>query len=181
MTKEQFSFGPKGYRKSVFINYEPDPPLRVEAISFFKSLEFGLVQASPLPEECYDMDEDEAQRYVDNLILKKNWGMLTILSKDPVENQDLVRLKYLPEIKMLRVLSDKIGDEGIKYLKYLTSLEVLEIYSSKVSDRCLDYLTSIDSLQRLDMQGARGVSATAFKAVAGRLPMLRASLAPKGS
>lgn len=105
--------------------------------------------------------------------------MLTVVSEDPTEDHDHRRLRYIPELKVLRLLSDRITDEGIKHVRDLECLENLEVYSSKVTAKCLNYIGHIEGLKRLDMQGARGVPPSAFVAVAAQLPALVHSFAPK--
>jgi len=104
---------------------------------------------------------------------QENWHGLSIYEGDPVMDGDLRRLKYIPELKWLKIYPNSIADTGIIHLQSLTQIEILILASESLTDHCLEYLFTLKTLRMLDMQRASGVSRLAYDRAAAQLPLLR--------
>lgn len=160
--------------RDYFVTFTDDPPERAEAIAFFSTCgKGGLWPDISLPEGLASQPLTVAQHYLDTHPTQQKWASLTIDDADPVNDEDLGRLRHIPELTRLKIYSNAITDAGIFHLQYLTHIEILILASSKITDRCLESLTTLKTLRMLDMQRASGVSRSAYSWVAAQLPWLR--------
>ena len=129
--------------------------------------------------DCIDaLPFDEAQRYLNEHPMEEQWSILTILDADPVTDEDLRRLQYIPELNVLKLMTDKITDRGIEYLKWLVNLEWLILYSTQLTDDCLQHTVRLKSLRLVDMQCSPNVTGAAYMHAMQQLPNLRSERYP---
>jgi hypothetical protein len=161
------------------ITYLDDSPERHEAVSFFSAKAHDqkcayrtLLPDTQLPKEVEAMSRDAAQAYLDSHPMQQQWALLKINHEDLIFDDDLSRLRYLPEIQSVTITSSRITDQGVRHLCHLTNLRRLVLYSRRVTSACLADVLRLQSLEALDLQMAPWVSRSAFSAVAARLPRL---------
>ncbi len=160
--------------RDYFVTFTDDPPERAEAVAFFSVCgTYGLWPAISLPDGLASQPLTVAQHYLDTHPTQEKWEGLAIHDADPVNDEDLRRLKHIPELTRLKIYSNAITDAGIIHLQYLTHIEILILASSKITDRCLELLATLKTLRMLDMQRASAVSRSAYSRVAAQLPCLR--------
>ena len=114
--QENVEFGRGNAIKHCVLTYLGDPPQRAEAVTFFNRLKFKMFPRLPIPSFVYDMSQEEAQQYLNEHPIQKQWEILTILTSDQVSDEDLSRLEYLPELRHLKLVSDRTTDLGRKQL-----------------------------------------------------------------
>lgn len=154
------------------VTYLDDPPERREAVAFFQEFDDGLFPAIDLPSCIDDLPFDQAQKYLDEHPMQERWSMLTITEGDPICDEDLARLQYLPELEIVKIYTSKISDCGIAHLKWLVSLECLILSSKRLTNACLQHIVRISSLQAVDMQRASQVTRDAYMEAMDQLPNL---------
>ena len=141
--------------------YTDDSPERKEAIQFFQANTAGLVPATTIPSLVQVMPIHKANSYLQLHRQQKRWGLLQVMQDDPIADDDLARLRFLPELKQIRIYAD-ISDEGVRHLLRLRTLEGLVLHSSRVTDKCLDFIRWMPSLRQVDLRGSPGISRRAF-------------------
>ena len=162
------------------LTYLDDSPERQEAVQFFGRLRQPscLFPALNIPEVIRSMSTDAAQRYLDAHPMQEEWSLLSFSEADPISDDDLVRLRYIPEIEVLMVRSNRITDMGVRHFCFLERLHSLILYSNSVTDACFDHITRIRTLVCLDMQMSRRVSRSAYLSATKRLPCIEDSYPP---
>jgi hypothetical protein len=163
-----------GVRRTYTVWYADDPPEREEAVRFFQS-PHRLFPAMNLPPAMHEMALADANDFLREHPIPKLWSLLTV--REPISDDDLARLQYLPELEILKIHSN-ISDHGVEHIRHLKSLETLLIHSDRVSDACLGIVADLTTLRMLDMHASPRVSAAAFTAVTSRLPKLQDSWPP---
>lgn len=154
------------------VTFLKDPPGRAEAVGLFSAHRHALCMADPFPPIVDTLSFEGAQTYLDQHPMIRPWGVLTLSENADVSDEDLSWLRYIPELKTVTLLSNKITNQGAKYLSHLSSLENLSLWSSRVTDACLETISSLRSLRSLDMQRSPAVSRAAFDDAARKLPRL---------
>src|SRR6516164_6818703 len=81
--------------------FRDDPPERAEAVRFFQEHADSLFPDMSTPPEVNEMPIEEANAYLRRHPIKEQWFQLTIGRKNPVRDEDLSRLRYLPEISQV--------------------------------------------------------------------------------
>lgn len=150
------------------VTFEDDPPERAEAVRFFQRLRRPIGPARNLPDEVDQMSPEDAQRYLDANPRRQRWSTLRILAEDGVTDDDLARLRFIPELEQLSLYN--IGDEALRHVTHLHSIEGLGVYSEKVTDACLEHVRRLVTLRSIDFQGASNVSTAAFREAVAALP-----------
>jgi hypothetical protein len=178
MKKEMIKFGARNALKRCFVTYAGDAPERAESIAFFSSLKEAVFLLPDIPAACHEMTEAEAQSFFDKTPIGMKCEVLTISNEDEVGDSDLLRLMYIPEVRIMRILSDSITDAGVVSLLSLKRLEILEVCSKGVTNACLEYIIKMSSLRHLDMRGAPNVSKPAFLEMIKRMPFLTRAVPP---
>ena len=163
--------GTRGPKREYRVTYLDDSAERAEAVSFFRK---GLFEASNLPGSLDEMSEREAQEYLDSHPMQQQWDTLTIGSPRIMTfvDDDLQRLKHIPELTWLNLQSPELTDRGVSFLRHLNDLRALILYSPLITDRCLKYIARHRGLYFLDLQGSHLVTRRAFDKLAKRLPNL---------
>ncbi len=161
-------------RRTYNVWYENDPPEREEAVRFFGS-PHKLFPAMDLPPVVHEMTLENANAYLGEHPIPRLYRLLTV--QGPIADDDLERLRYLPELKILQIFSD-VSDQGIAHLRQIKALDRLVVYSERVTSACLSTVAELTTLRLLDMQASPHVSPIAFAAVASRLPKLQDSWPP---
>lgn len=150
--------------------YTDDSRERLEAVRFFRKSAACLFPAMGLPAEVEGMPFRKANDYLRQHPFQERWSLLSIKQGNPICDNDLLRLQYLPELQAVHVFRADISDEGVKCLLLLRGIERLVLYSDKVTDGCLRFIRQMKSLRSLDLQGSPGVSRSAFHKVVRSLP-----------
>lgn len=163
-----------GVRRTYTVWYSEDSPERQEAERFFEA-PHTLFPAMDLPAAIHQMPLADANDYLRDHPIAKLWSLLTV--RGPILDDDLVRLRYLPELQILKIHSD-ISDRAVDHIRQLKALETLLIYSHSVTDSCLGAIAELKTLRMLDMQMSPRVSPAAFAAVTSVLPKLHGSWPP---
>jgi len=87
-------------------------------------------------------------------------------------DQDLYRLKHLPELERLHSHADHLTDAGVNFFRLIPDLKHLLIYSPLVTDACLEDVAALSLLETIDLQGSPGITAEAFDRLVDRLDHL---------
>src|SRR5687767_12469532 len=89
------------------LTYLDGSPERQEAVQFFRRLRQPscLFPALNIPEVIRSMSTDAAQQYLDAHPMQEQWSLLSFSEKDLISDDDLGRLRYIPEIEVLKVWS----------------------------------------------------------------------------
>ncbi len=66
------------------------------------------------------------------------------LSDGNINDEDLIHLKPLVNLRILFLARTKITDKGLLNLKYLKKLKILSLHNTKISDTGLKYLKDLD-------------------------------------
>jgi hypothetical protein len=160
-------------RREYLVTYRDDPPERAEAVSFFQKHASSLFPSMAIPAAVKEMPIEEANAHLRRHPIQEQWNLLTITGENPIYDDDLSWLKYLPEITQVKIVSDRITDAGVKHLLALRNLTHLLLYSSQVTDACLGTIRQLRSLVSLDIQAAANVSRQATLATVEAMPWLR--------
>jgi hypothetical protein len=159
-----------GPMRDFIVTIEDDPPERAEAVRFFRQLRHPIFPAMNLPEVIDQLSPEDAQRYLDANPLLELWSLLRILPEDGVTDDDLSRLRFIPELEHLSLYG--VGDEALRHATRLHSIDCLVVYSDKVTDACLEHVRRLLTLRSLDFQGSPNVSTTAFGETVAALPKI---------
>jgi len=149
-----------------------------EAVCFFQQHADCLFPSMTIPPEVEKMSVEDANAYLIQHPIQRQWCLLTIGPDDQIQDTDLTRLQYLPEIGQLKIFSDGITDAGVKHLLHLRGLSNLVLYSKQVTDECLKDIQTIRSLVSLDIQAASGVSRAAVLDTLNKMPWLQDAWPP---
>jgi|694.fasta_scaffold112191_6 hypothetical protein len=160
------------------VSYSDDSPERAEAVAFFGAVRFRLAPELFIPPEVDGMSISDAQAYLDQHPIPRRWGTLSITETDSIADADLARLKFIPELTIVKVLSDRITDAGVHFLRTLHSVDILCLWSNSVTNACLNDLSELKSLRMLDVQRCEHISPLAFAAILPNLPKLERSWPP---
>jgi hypothetical protein len=176
----QITHKDKNGERAYTLTYLDDSPERQEAIQFFQRSRgsSGLFPALNIPEIVSGMPRHAAQEYLDAHPIQEQWSLLAIREGDGISDDDLIRLRYIPEIHTLNVFSNRITDLGVRHVCFLRQLKHLALNSTSVTDACLDDITNIRTLLSLDMQMSRRVSRSAYLSAVKRLPSIVDSYPP---
>ena len=138
------------------VTYLDDPPERQETVHYFRTQGNykRLFSPSGIPQTVQRMPFEEAQAYLDTHPMQEQWRGLNLLDvKNQATDDDLARLRHIPEIEILKIRSNKITDDGIRHICQLARLETLFIYSNNISDACLEHIACIKTLKLLVVAG----------------------------
>jgi hypothetical protein len=152
------------------ITYLDDSEERAEAVIFFGC---ALFPAMNIPKITYTMSESDAQAYLDDHPMRRQWSMLTLNEREvSFEDDDLYRLEFFPELDRLHSHANHLTDRGVGYFQRIPELRHLLIYSPLVTDTCLDGIANFRRLQTLDLQGSLLITREAFDRLTRNLPDL---------
>jgi hypothetical protein len=158
---------------------DDDPPERAEAVAFFNHERlFPDIHKFHHVLRIDELSLDDAQAYLDAHPIRVPWKRLRLEKHATLKDDDLERLKYVPELEEVDILTDQISDDGIVHLQHLRQIKRLCLNSRNVTDRSLTVIRNLVSLKILDLQGAPNVSAQAFADTVALLPNLVDSYAP---
>ena len=161
--------GIRKHKREYRVTYTDDSDERVEAVKFFGD---RLFPAMNIPYSLDQMSERAAQEYLDANPVQEQWSLLTLDSRVTFIDEDLHRLRYLPELERLHSHADHLTDLGVSFIPQIPELRHLLIYSPLITDRCLEDIARLRHLQTIDLQGSHLVSRKAFDALVSRLPNL---------
>jgi hypothetical protein len=163
------------------VTYLDDSPERQEAVRYFRSQGDWnkLFFHSDIPWAVHQMPFEKAQAYLDAHPVQEQWRGLNLLDvKNQATDDDLARLRHIPEIEILQIRSNKITDDGIRHICQLVRLETLFIFSDNITDTCLEHIARIKTLKLLDLQGASQVTWAEYSKLVKSLPLLKDSYPP---
>jgi hypothetical protein len=118
--------------------------------------------ADPFPAEIDGLADGDAQRFLDLHPISRQWEILTSFDKEGLSDEELQHLRAIPELKIVRICSDRITDAGIAVLRAMLDIEVLHLYSKKLTDACLKDIANLKNLRSLDLSGSPGISHAAL-------------------
>jgi hypothetical protein len=147
--------------------YLDDPPERAEAVTFFENLGEcpWLCPKMCVPEFLHDLPIEEANEYLRHHPVLEEYSGLVSCGGELIQDDDLRRLEYLPELKFVRLHSDNITDAGVRHFRHLRHVEWFELYSLQVTDASQAVIRQFRQLRLLDLQGSLGLSRAACEAV----------------
>src|SRR5215813_2009801 len=90
-------------RREYIVVYRDDPPDRKETVEFFTKHGDTLFPSMATPPEVENMPIEEANAYLRQHPIEKQWASLTISDEHPIQDDDLARLRHLPEIRHVRI------------------------------------------------------------------------------
>jgi hypothetical protein len=99
--------------------------------------------------------------------------------RDGCTDSDLERLRFIPELRIAKILSDQISDAGAACSKHLRAPELLCLYSRAITESCLCEIAQLRSMKFLDLKGSPQISEAAFSAAVPQLPSLRDICPPR--
>jgi hypothetical protein len=130
---------------------------RLSERAFIGSLFPAVPQIS---DELFEKSAEEIDHHFKLNPCRLNWTLVE-LSKAFTDHH-LILLRWLPEIEILKIYSDRVTDRGVRHLLFLKNLKELLIYSRAVTDHSLELLRRHQKLEVLDMQGCPKVTSRAF-------------------
>jgi len=160
-------------RREYVLVYEDDSPERAEAVHFFQENGDCLFPSMDIPLEVKGMPIEQANAYLRQHPIQERWCSLNIDRQSAIRDDDLARLRHLPEIRRVKISSNHITDAGIKHLLALAALDHLLLYSDQITDKCLSYIRTIRTLVALDLQAAPNISREAVLALVNEMPSLQ--------
>ena len=161
--------GTRKHKREYHVTYTDDSDERKDAVIFFGK---GLFPAFNLPDSLDKMSERAAQAYLDAHPFQRQWSMLTLDQRVTFGNDDLHRLRHLPELERLHSHAAHLTDSGVSFMAQVSDLQHLLIYSPLITDRCLEDIARLRHLQTLDLQSSQLISRKAFDDLVSRLPNL---------
>lgn len=161
------------------VTYLEDSEERQEAIYFFREHGTLLGFSEDVWNTISEMSTSQAQAYLDSNPVQQEWTSLTLPPRTLVSDEDLRRLRHIPEIRRLSIFPIRgITDAGVEHLKWLHRLEHLVFYSLNATDACLEHVANLSTLLALDMQMAPRISRSTFSEAVKRLPHLKSVWPP---
>jgi Leucine-rich repeat (LRR) protein len=160
-------------RRDYRVFYQDDSPERAEAVQFFQQHAECLFPTMALPDEVDGMPIEEANAYLRRHPFQEQWSLLRIGRKNVICDDDLARLRHLPELDHVQISSDRITDAGVEHLVHLPALTRLGIYSAGVTDACLRAIRTLRSLRSLDLQASPNLSRASVLAAVDAMPWLQ--------
>lgn len=167
-----------GVRRDYRVVYRDDSPERAEAVAFFREHAECLFPAMRIPDEVSGMPIEGANEYLRRHPVEEQWSLLRIGRQNPIGDDDLARLRHLPELDHVQISSDRITDAGVEYLIHLVAMTHLGIFSAGVTDACLPIIRTLRSLRSLDLQASPNLSRAAVLAAVDAMPWLRDAWPP---
>ncbi len=161
-----------GLPKRYIVKYVEDTPERAEAVAFFRQSKNCLNQGDSVPNDFDLLSESDGQKYLDTHPISRIWNLLCIDGSYDCMDSDLERLRFIPELRIVRIHSDQVTDAGVARLRLLRAPEVLIIYSKAITDACLRDIAEMQSLRSLDLQGSPQISRLGFDSAVKHLPNL---------
>jgi Leucine-rich repeat (LRR) protein len=176
--EEKLTFTSGGVRREYRVVYQDDSPERAEAVAFFREHAECLFPAMRIPDEVSGMPIREANEYLRRHPIEEQWSLLRIGRQNPISDDDLARLRHLPELDHVQISSDRITDAGVEHLVYLPSMTHLGIFSAGITDACLRVIRTLRSLRSLDLQASPNLSRAAVLAAVDAMPWLQDAWPP---
>ena len=176
--EETLSVTTGGVRREYRVVYRDDSPERAEAVAFFREHAECLFPAMRIPDEATGMPIREANVYLRRHPIERQWSLLRIGRQNPIGDDDLARLRHLPELDHVQISSDRITDAGVEHLIHLPAMTHLGIFSAGVTDACLRVIRTLRSLRSLDLQASPNLSRAAVLAAVEAMPWLRDAWPP---
>lgn len=167
--EEKGVFRVRKHKREYRVTYTDDSPERADAVAFFGR---ALIPTMNLPDALDQMSESAAQVYLDAHPIQEQWSMLILDQRVDFVDDDLRRLKHLPELKRIHSHADHLTDRGVSFVPQIAELRHLLIYSPLVTDRCLEDIARLRRLQTIDLQGSHRISRKSFDALVADLPDL---------
>ncbi len=157
-------------------HYVDDSPERAEAIAFFEDC---LFPDSPVDDYLWALPIGAANAFLAANPIVQTFESLYLQNRgDDICDDDLARLRHVPELRRLIVYSNRITDVGIRNLSPQFRLETLWIGSSLVTDTSIATISQLQSLRSLDLQNCGGLTNAAFDSMIAELPFLVESWGP---
>jgi len=162
-----------GVSRDYLVVYREAPPERAEAVHFFQTHADRLLPGSAIPTAVEHMPLGDANAYLRKHPIEEQWSLLSIRQDNAIRDEDLARLRHVPELEHVKISSSEITDAGVRYLLLLPNLKHLLLYSSRVTDHCLQDIQKMRSLVSLDLQGTPNLSREAVLQAVAAMPWLR--------
>lgn len=167
-----------GDRREYRVAYRDDSPERAEAVEFFREKAECLFPAMGIPDAVTGMPIEEANEYLRRHPIEQRWSLLRIGRQNPIGDDDLARLRHLPELVHVQISSDRITDAGVEHLVHLPAVTHLGIFAAGVTDACLRVVRGLRSLRSLDLQSSPHLSRAAVLAAVEAMPWLQDAWPP---
>ena len=177
MFTETVRFKINGAINAFTFEYRTESAERTEAINLFKAKKV-LGVAPVIPSEIRNLSPEAIQLYLNVHGASRIVMTLVVNNSADVCDDDLRLLKYISELKILRLESNKITDAGIQFISCLSDLEVLNFGSDKLTDKCFDFLPKFEKLDSFGMQSCSGVSREAFLRYAEQIKSIKSRYPP---
>jgi len=81
--------------------------------------------------------------------------VLAVAGYSEVGDSELMRLKEMTGLKLLRLSDTQITDAGLEHLNGLADLQILDLAGTQVGDTGLEHLEGLPKLSQLDLSGTR--------------------------
>jgi Leucine-rich repeat (LRR) protein len=176
--KETLTVISGGEERIYRVVYQDDSSQRAEAVRFFGEHADRLFPAMGIPEEVTAMPINEANKYLRRNPIQKQWSLLRIGHQNSISDDDLARLRHLPELEHVQISSDRITDAGVEHLVHLPAMTRLGIYSASITDACLRVIHTLRSLRSLDLQSSPNLTRAAVLSAVEAMPWLEDAYPP---
>jgi hypothetical protein len=162
--------------RNFIAHYVDDSSERAKAIACFDD---GLFSDNPVDDDLWILPIVAANAFLAANPIVQTFESLYLQRRgDDIGDDDLARLRHVPELRRLIVYSNRITDVGIRYLSSLYRLETIWIGSSLVTDASIETISQLRSLRSLDLQNCCGLTVAAFDSMIAKLPLLVESWGP---
>jgi hypothetical protein len=87
----------------------------------------SLFPAVPqISDELFEKDVAEIEHYFELHPIRLRWALVEV--GEAFSNRHLFLLRWIPEIEIVTIYSDRVTDHGVGFLRSLTNLKTLLIY-----------------------------------------------------
>lgn len=151
-----------------FVHIDP-PPDRKEAVDFFEN--HGILHSGyKITPEIQSMPIDQANDFLRQHPTIEQWTSLMIKGDAKINDSDLFRLQFLPEIQSVHILSSGITDVGVQHLLHLRGLRSLGLHSKNITEKSLDIISRLPAIRGINLQGCPNISREKFNAMIASFP-----------
>ena len=132
----------------------------------------ALFPSSPhINDTLFNLKPNEIERHFHLNPAQLSWNLVTF--DERFSDRHLLLLRWIREIEIVQVYSNKITDRGIRHLSHLSNLRELFIYSKEVTNSALLTIQGHTKLEVLDMQGASKVNPELFHDAISKMHLRR--------
>lgn len=151
----------------VYFRHQPNAQERIRINRENRSRRFTGLPLLP-------MDREPGPKWLRNVLGDDYFRLVSEvqLSGTTIADEDLPRLEYLKDLRVLALAQTEIGDDGLAALPPFPQMHALRLQGTKVTDKGLRHLASRASLKHVDLSGS-GVTAEGIEELQRQRPDLK--------